>query len=773
MRRITPTRIAFFTLFALAVVGLASMAFAATAPSPLPTSVVIHERIFNDCPTSTLTSVNNYPALVSIEDTGMDCFGFANLHNWQFSVDGVNAVPFDNNSAYRYSFDLVISGTGIGEAGILISPWWSQVVDGRFMVNAETGEIACFGGRLPFYTFTGAFGLHYVKGNPIHLEAIYNPHALASGNPATIEYKLTYLGTDYTSGILPFDMANPAEDPPHGLWGMLNDGRVGAYFQPKCTPANATGLKATFTNIVFGTTPDPNGATVVTRIFNDCPSSTVTTVNNYPALISIQDSGLDCLGFANLHNWSFSEDGGANPAVFNNDSKFRFSADVVVSGDGNGEGGLRISPWWSKDVDGRFMINATTGEIACFGGRLPFYTFTGGLGLHYTKGDLIHMEAIYDPRSRTSVDPATIEYKLNYKGTDYTRGVIPFDMANPAEDPPWGLWGMLNDGRVGGYFQPGMTPTVASTMTATWTNIKFTQCLHPASVKFDVFPGIFILRDFHWWQWVNAYITPAAPFKASDIDVSSLRINGLAPISSRVIWFGKTLRVTLNRHDFIGTLVAGNHVPVSLTGEIGAGCMDAVDFVRVFAPRIHKPCGGDHLTAGTQTEVTWDADPDGVAVTIMSSIDDGNTWSVDAQNVPNTGSFMWTVPNVATDVAHVQVITVYPDDPDGSVNQAEYASTDAFSISTPTGVEAGAATFSLHPRNPAMGAMNVSFSLATTAPATLSVYDISGRQVTSREVGSLGRGSHTMNLGDLPAGLYIVRLSQAGHSLSSRVAVIR
>jgi len=39
----------------------------------------------------------------------------------------------------------------------------------------------------------------------------------------------------------------------------------------------------------------------------------------------------------------------------------------MSDGAGEGEGGLRISPWWAKFVDGRFMANATTGEIACFG----------------------------------------------------------------------------------------------------------------------------------------------------------------------------------------------------------------------------------------------------------------------------------------------------------------------------------------------------------------------------------------------------------------------
>ena len=118
--------------------------------------------------------------------------------------------------------------TGIGEAGLQVTPWWSQNVDGRFNVRSTDGEIACFGGRLPFYSFTANHGLHYVPGDLIHLEIVYDPNDLTVSDPATIEYKLSYQGTDYTSGILPFDEGNPAENPPHGVWGILNDARVGA-----------------------------------------------------------------------------------------------------------------------------------------------------------------------------------------------------------------------------------------------------------------------------------------------------------------------------------------------------------------------------------------------------------------------------------------------------------------------------------------------------------------------------------------------------------------
>lgn len=224
------------TKWILAFAALAVTAMTAQA-TPDPNSAVIKERIFNDCPSSTLTTTNSYPSLIAIEDQGLGCDGFANLHNWRFSEDGANAAVFNNGDHFSYTTEMVISGTGDGEAGLQVAPWWSQDIDGRFNVRSTDGEIACFGGRLPFFSFTATFGLNYVKGDVIGLEIIYTPNDLDAANPATIEYIVNYGGT-FSSGPLPFDEGNPSEDPPYGLWGMLNDARVGGYCQLFMDPGN-------------------------------------------------------------------------------------------------------------------------------------------------------------------------------------------------------------------------------------------------------------------------------------------------------------------------------------------------------------------------------------------------------------------------------------------------------------------------------------------------------------------------------------------------------
>ena len=44
---------------------------------------------------------------------------------------------------------------------------------------------------------------------------------------------------------------------------------------------------------------------------------------------------------------------------------------------------------WQESAEALGAVRSTDGEIACFGGRLPFYSFTAARGLRYAKGDVI------------------------------------------------------------------------------------------------------------------------------------------------------------------------------------------------------------------------------------------------------------------------------------------------------------------------------------------------------------------------------------------------
>jgi hypothetical protein len=74
------------------------------------------------------------------------------------------------------------------------------------------------------------------------------------------------------------------------------------------------------------------------------------------------------------------------------------------------------------------------------------------------------------------------------------------------------------------------------------------------------------------------------------------------------------------------------------------------------------------------------------------------------------------------------------------------------------------------------GALEASFTLPTDAPAALQLLDVSGRMVAAAPVRESTVGAHTQVLArvsDLAPGVYLVRLTQAGRSLTQRVVVTR
>jgi hypothetical protein len=215
----------------LCAAALLLAAFAGNAlATDIPSDAVILERIWDDSFASILTVNNSYPSLISINDEAAGPLGWANLHAWRFSTDGASVQEFSNTDGFMFSADVTLSGTGDGEGGLQIAPWWSQS-DGRFNVRTPDGEVACFGGRLPFYSFTGSNGVSYVKGTTVRLTIIYTPNTeMNETMPATIEY-IYDDGASYSSGPLPFDEGNPAEEDPHGLWGILSPAYAGGHCQ--------------------------------------------------------------------------------------------------------------------------------------------------------------------------------------------------------------------------------------------------------------------------------------------------------------------------------------------------------------------------------------------------------------------------------------------------------------------------------------------------------------------------------------------------------------
>ncbi|HYM79806.1 MAG TPA: hypothetical protein VEY91_00170 [Candidatus Limnocylindria bacterium] len=256
-----------------------------------------------------------------------------------------------------------------------------------------------------------------------------------------------------------------------------------SYFNLACAMTFALGMTTGFATLaVAGGPPLPTSATTETRVFNDCPASTVNVVDAYPALISIDDTAAPaCTTGANLHIWRFSTDN-TNPQQYNNGDVFRFAADLVIEGPGQGESGLQISPWFSPRVDGRFNVRTTDGEIAVFGGVLPFYNFSGAPNnVRYVKGTPIHLEMNYNPRSNTIADPGQIEYKLVYNAQFYTSGILLMEGCNTTEEPIYGCYGILNFAQAGGHLQALWGPGAGQLIKSTWTNIQFHPDVKPTA----------------------------------------------------------------------------------------------------------------------------------------------------------------------------------------------------------------------------------------------------------------------------------------------------
>jgi hypothetical protein len=92
-------------------------------------------------------------------------------------------------------------------------------------------------------------------------------------------------------------------------------------------------------------------------------------------------------------------------------------------------------------------------------------------------------------------------------------------------------------------------------------------------------------------------------------------------------------------------------------------------------------------------------------------------------------------------------------------------------VEVPTGLEL--ALEGLRP-NPAVRELVVSFTLSSRHSASLEMVDVSGRRVMKRNLEGLAPGRHTLRLDGPPppAGIYFLRLTQAGRSVTARGAVL-
>lgn len=191
---------------------------------------------------------------------------------------------------------------------------------------------------------------------------------------------------------------------------------------------------AVFQNITITGDPAINSDIVHNRVYNDYPSATLATVNNYPSLVSFSESNVVApTGFANRDDWRFSSDGGVSDHLFQNNEYWSVSLSLTLTGDPispRKEAGIRLDS--SIGGDGLFILDTDAHEIVAFGGPLPFYSF----GNTFNSGDTVLMGMTYENIGGTN----GIVYSANGVNSPF------LPMSNTE-------LGVINDSTLGGYFQ--------------------------------------------------------------------------------------------------------------------------------------------------------------------------------------------------------------------------------------------------------------------------------------------------------------------------------
>lgn len=202
-------------------------------------SVLIEERVFNDFPGSTLVTTNSFPGSVVFDESAFGAGGWANKHLATLSSDGgATKHLLANAEDFAISVDIKLEAAATSprkEVGFRFDTF-----GGEGLVNITSdGEVAAFGGPLPFHSFgTSA----YTLGTTVNLGVVYK--APAGGSPGTIEYILDGV----SSGALAFTNLE---------LGIINSSKVGFTLQNQVDAGNPGDFgKATYSNFVIAV-PEP------------------------------------------------------------------------------------------------------------------------------------------------------------------------------------------------------------------------------------------------------------------------------------------------------------------------------------------------------------------------------------------------------------------------------------------------------------------------------------------------------------------------------------
>ncbi|MEM1054168.1 MAG: reprolysin-like metallopeptidase [Bacteroidota bacterium] len=185
---------------------------------------------------------------------------------------------------------------------------------------------------------------------------------------------------------------------------------------------------------------------------------------------------------------------------------------------------------------------------------------------------------------------------------------------------------------------------------------------------------------------------------------------------------------------------------------------------------------GASYPAGDALEVQWsvagsDSGEIGAAtVDVLVSTDDGQTWDLAAEAVPNDGSHRVTLPASATSAGRLMVRAA--EQPFFAVTPSVFEITGAVANEGATG--APEVTVSSVSPNPASGRATVRLDVPTPTLLRLSVIDAVGREVADVWTGSVVGGlSLPLDVSRFSAGVYLLRVEGDGVGVTRRFTVAR
>jgi hypothetical protein len=247
--------------------------------------------------------------------------------------------------------------------------------------------------------------------------------------------------------------------------------------------AAVIGLAFVTVSAAYGQVSSINSAAIEPRVFDDVPSATLTTGNDYASSVLFLEQNVSGSGFANRDVWYFSNNGGTSPYQFQANDYFQASFAVTLTG---GSPGYDLEAGWLfSNPSGAFggdtqSIVTSTGVVAQFGGPsyYPFspatggYPGAGGSVPNYTLG------ATYIMGFNYVIDPGTgkpaFQYSVNGQFAASSPGDPYFDLGGPVGNP---------GDYLGGYFQIGQDPNNPSnTGTAVFSDISIVPVPEPCSL---------------------------------------------------------------------------------------------------------------------------------------------------------------------------------------------------------------------------------------------------------------------------------------------------